>query len=54
MPFTMSAGRGDESETETEQTLSEISSEKFVVMYLPANIKMFRTDTTFNPYYCKI
>jgi len=50
----MSAGRGAEPEIETEQTLSEINSEKFVVMYLPANIKMFRSDTTFNPYYCKI
>jgi len=54
MPFTMSAGRGAEPEIETEQTLSEINSEKFVVMYLPANIEMFRSDTTFNPYYCKI
>jgi hypothetical protein len=46
----MSAGRGAEPEIETEQTLSAINSEKFVVMYLPANIKIFRPDTTLNPY----
>jgi len=50
----MSAGRGAEPEIETEQTLSEINSEKFVVMYLPANIKMYRSDKTLNTYYCKI
>jgi len=53
MPFTMSAGRGAEPEIETEETLSEINSEKSVVMYLPANIKLFLSNTTFNPFYCK-
>jgi hypothetical protein len=47
MPFTMSAGRGAESEIITEQTLSGIKSEKFVLKYLPANIKMFRSELYF-------